>query len=324
MHLVAYFDLVSFLASLAALILLWIGWKRVFRNEVKLLLMGLLVFISFYNLCLFLEWSGITKALDVFEDLAGALVPMWWAFVLYALLKGMREQSLRESEERFRSIVETAGNVILLLSPECRILEFNPEAEDLYGRTREEVLGKDYLELFISEAIRNDIIADIKKVLGGRPSRAFENPVKTSDGIERMVSWNVDRVLDAYGKPIGVIAVGQDITRSKVAEEKIKDLARFPAENPNPVLRVDKNGIILYANLSSMILLDHWGSGVGQDVPDDWHERITSIMGSMHKTTVDIKVDDRIFAVTIAPVANKNYANLYALDVTNRRQRGET
>ncbi|MBF0551021.1 MAG: PAS domain S-box protein [Deltaproteobacteria bacterium] len=129
------------------------------------------------------------------------------------------EKSLRESEERFRSLVQTTLSVILYLSPDGRILEFNPEAERLYGRKREEVLGENYLELFIPEAIRDVVAAEIKRVLAGEPTRGFENPVMSSDGTERILVWNVNRNLDAQGRPTGIIAVGQDITERKKAEE---------------------------------------------------------------------------------------------------------
>jgi len=47
----------------------------------------------------------------------------------------------------------------------------------------------------------------------------------------------------------------RDITESKLAEEKIKDLAKFPSENPSPVLRVGKDGKVLYANEAALQLL---------------------------------------------------------------------
>ena len=48
------------------------------------------------------------------------------------------------------------------------ILEFNPEAERVYGRSRGDVLGKDYLELFVPENEREAVLGDIRKVLGGQ------------------------------------------------------------------------------------------------------------------------------------------------------------
>jgi len=131
------------------------------------------------------------------------------------------EKALRESEEKFRSLVNTAASVILLLSPECKILEFNPEAERLYGMKRGDVLGKDYLELFIPADIRGAVAADINKVMGGEPTRGFENEIISFNGKNRLLSWNVSRLLNEDGSPLGVISVGHDITENKKAEKEL-------------------------------------------------------------------------------------------------------
>jgi PAS domain S-box-containing protein len=137
--------------------------------------------------------------------------------------KKQTEEKLKESEERFRSLVETAPSVILHLSPEGKILEWNPEAERLYGRKRNEVLGMNYIKEFIPKEIRETVSADIKKVLGGKPTRGFENPIISPDGNKRSMVWNVDRMLDSDGKSTGIIAVGQDITERMKAEEALKE-----------------------------------------------------------------------------------------------------
>lgn len=141
--------------------------------------------------------------------------------VIHDLTRHMRpDESLRAEEERVRAIVQNVPSVILHLSPDGRILEFNPEAERFYGWKREEVLGKDYLEIFLPEPVRDAVAAGMEKVLKGEPARGFENPVRLRDGSERLVAWNANPLLDPDGRPIGVIAVGQDITAVKKAEEE--------------------------------------------------------------------------------------------------------
>src|SRR3990167_8513502 len=58
----------------------------------------------------------------------------------------------------------------------------------------------------------------------------------------------------------------------KRAEEEIRRLSKFPAENPNPIMRIGRNGTILYANQSSAPILTTWGREVGWNVPDDRSE----------------------------------------------------
>ena len=134
------------------------------------------------------------------------------------------EEKLRDSEEEFRSLIETALSVVLWLTPDGLIRGFNREAERLYGQSHASVLGKNYLKLFVPERDQARVKSDIKKVLAGEPTRGFENAVIAVDGSERILVWNVDRLLDANGQPRGVIAVGQDITDRKRTESALQEL----------------------------------------------------------------------------------------------------
>ncbi len=131
-------------------------------------------------------------------------------------------KELELSEERFRTLIESAASVIIGLSPDHEIIEFNPEAENLYGVKHEDVLGKDYFKLFLPEEAWEPVAADIKKVLAGEPTRGFENAVTVMSGGERIVSWNISRILDSSSVPIGVISVGQDITEQKKVHRALR------------------------------------------------------------------------------------------------------
>ena len=96
----------------------------------------------------------------------------------------------------------------------------------MYGCTRNETLGKNYLDTFISDRDRSAVADDVRKVLEGLETRGYENPVRCSDGSERLLMWNVSRVLDDRGQPTGIIAVGQDITDRKATDDRLGCLAR--------------------------------------------------------------------------------------------------
>ena len=153
-----------------------------------------------------------------------------------------------EIAQRFMSLIEAGLSVIVCLSPDYRILEFNHAAEQLYGLQRSVVLGQDYINLFLPEAHQKAVAEDIKRVLDGHPTRGFENSVRTPDGEERVLLWSVSRVLDAAGQPTGVIAVGQDITERKQAEEALHRYEHIVRSSNDFMAFVDTDYIYLAVN----------------------------------------------------------------------------
>ena len=101
----ALFDLVLIAAFLFSVVVLLAGWRRRFRRGTKLLLAALSLFVITYGFCMAMEWFGVTTALESLEDLTGALVPMWWAFVFYALVQEVTDRELRRSEARYRAFI---------------------------------------------------------------------------------------------------------------------------------------------------------------------------------------------------------------------------
>ena len=170
--------------------------------------------------------SGLIGLANKPEDFNGddALIAEAFAeLAAIALYNNLTVEALKESETRFRSLIQIAPVLIIHLTPDHKIIEFNKKAEDFYGVKREDVLGKDYLKLFLPEEIWNDVALDIKKVLSGEPTRGFENYVITHYGEKRITTWDVDRRLDTNGNPIGIIAIGQDITERKHSEDELRN-----------------------------------------------------------------------------------------------------
>ncbi|MEW6330654.1 MAG: PAS domain S-box protein [Pseudomonadota bacterium] len=162
------------------------------------------------------------------------------------------DEALQKSESRLRSIVQTALNVIVVLSPDHRILEFNPEAERVYGRRRDEVVGRDYFELFLPPDRWRTVDDDLRMVMNGKESRGFENAIRAADGSKRSMIWNVSRLDDAAGQAIGIVAIGHDVTDYRRAEETIRrneELLRTVMEAlPVGVWITDRDGGIISAN----------------------------------------------------------------------------
>lgn len=116
------------------------------------------------------------------------------------------------------------------------------------------------------------------------------------------------------------VAIILDITERKQDQEQIQNLARFPSENPSPVLRIAKDGTILYSNKAGKLLLGTWGSDIGKKAPDKLQDIIIKTFQFEEFEEIEEIVEDRIFSIIIASVKDAGYANLYARDITERKQ----
>jgi len=109
----------------------------------------------------------------------------------------------------------------------------------------------------------------------------------------------------------------------KSVEQKareVQDVARFPAEDPSPVLRVSKDGMVLYANRAATPLLQTWKIKLGERVPEIWQQKMHQVFTENRSEIADALVADRTFALLLFPVTQSDYINIYARDVTKERE----
>ena len=128
---------------------------------------------------------------------------------------------------------------------------------------------------------------------------------------------------------VGGIGVGAQRLRHRLSErrrteEQIRDLARYPDENPNPVLRVGNDGGITYANEASRPLLEQWSCQVGQVISQHWRLIVQAALDSGQSQVTETICEDRAFSLSFAPLADSNYVNVYAFDITDRKDAEES
>lgn len=235
------------------------------------------------------------------------------------------EEALRRSEERY-ALAQRVANVGSwdwdILTGD---LHWSDQIEPMFGFGPGEFVAtyEGFLQC-VHPKDRQHVVDSVNACVNEGTDYDIEHRIVWPDGSVRWVSETGDVIRDKEGKAIRMLGVVQDITERKQAEEEIGSLARFPSEDPNPVLRVAKDCTILYANEASSTLLDTWGAQVGQCLSDDWYELILDVLASDSSREVEIEVEDRIVFLTFAPVAEADYVNVYGLDITERRQAEES
>src|SRR5262245_16991050 len=108
------------------------------------------------------------------------------------------------------------------------------------------------------------------------------------------------------------------IGQREEAERKIRQLARFPSDNPNPVLQVDRGSRILYANAASLELLIQWRTRIGGPAPDKLRELVDLLLRTGDRQGVEIATAERIFLFSATSFSESGSVYLYGHDVTER------
>lgn len=144
-----------------------------------------------------------------FEDKIDGLVITFIDITKSKLL----EDAFQRSQMMLQSFIQAVPSVIMALSSDGNVIEFNAEAEKLLDCKRDEVKGKKYVDLFIPKSSHKEVEEELKKILSqGLPNR-FVNIVKTLKGVELKIEWSANKLTDDTGVITGIFAIGINITK---------------------------------------------------------------------------------------------------------------
>jgi len=231
-------------------------------------------------------------------------------------------EDVRESEQIFRAIFDNAADGILLTDVESkRFYMGNRVICQMLGYGEHELKTLEVVDIHPEEDLPY-VIEQYKRQMEGELTLARNIPVKRKDGSTLYADINAFPM--TLGPKTYLVGIFRDITSRKHLEQKTAMLARFPDEDPNPVLRISEDCTILYANKASSPVLETWQSQVGHSLPEACCERARATLNSGRVSTFEFKCDDgRLFLVTLAPVVGEGYLNAYGVDITDRKKAEE-
>lgn len=106
---------------------------------------------------------------------------------------------------------------------------------------------------------------------------------------------------------------GADVTAQQA-------MTKFPDQNPHPVLRVDPDGTLLYANPAADPVIRALDVAVGQPLPADLATRLHEIATSATGERLEIEAGNRLFSLLAVKVYEFGFTNVYGTDITAARE----
>ncbi len=140
------------------------------------------------------------------------------------------EAALRDSEERYRSLVEGMTEALVAIDLEGRIRTWNRGAVEIFGFSASEALGQHY-RIFCPGDFRESQRASVEAALNdGRGSR-YESVRMRKDGMRIPVDVTLSALRDSQGKLIGLTAILRDVTTRARAEQQARRHQRIANMN---------------------------------------------------------------------------------------------
>jgi PAS domain S-box-containing protein len=184
--------------------------------------------------------------------------------------------ALRESEERYRSVVDTARDIIYTLSPDGKIMSLNPVFETVTGWSRTEWIGKDYVPL-VDPDDRPRAAEIFQAVLKGQVPPIFELGVRAKSGFT-IPSEFVATPLARGSRIVGVLGIARDITDRKRAEPALRHLNEALEEEVKRIAHA------LHDEAGQLLASVHIGlADVARDLPAPAAKRLEDMRGLLDK-----------------------------------------
>lgn len=183
---------------------------------------------------------------------------------------------LRENEERYRALYESAPVAILVWDRQRRITEWNRQAEQIFGWDSEEVIGRDFCDFMIPMEEMEHMQTVVETLLRSEATIASLNWNLTKSGQRILCEWRNTVLHDSNGEVAGIVAQALDVTEKKRIEEALRTSEhryRLLAENAFDVIwTMDLTGRFTYVSPSVERLR---GYTVEEVLQQDLHSSLT-------------------------------------------------
>ncbi len=143
--------------------------------------------------------------------------------------KDRTKDALKESEEKYRQLVEDANSIILRMDVEGKVTFFNRFAQKFFGYKESEILGQSVIGTIVPvtdtsgrdlKAMIDDIMLHPRKYINN------ENENMLRSGQRVWIAWTNRAILGKDKRPEEILCVGNDISEIKKAQELLKEMDR--------------------------------------------------------------------------------------------------
>jgi class 3 adenylate cyclase len=184
------------------------------------------------------------------------------------------------------------------------VLRMSPSGVLLYANDASRPIAA-ALSLTIGAALPADLLAGVQAKLADDSAASPEVPGEGGR------SYRLTPVLIPEFEFVNLY--GTDVTAEKAID-------KFPNQNPNPVLRLTRQGRMTYANPASALIRGALRAEVGDQLEPAVFERVVAASEDLENPTIEVEAEDTVYRLRVVSVYEFDSINLYGTDITAARQ----
>jgi two-component system CheB/CheR fusion protein len=121
------------------------------------------------------------------------------------------EVELLETEKRHRLLINLSSDVIVQLSTDWKIVDFNSEAEKFFAKKQKEILNQNFLQLFIPEQEQKKVEKELRKLLNEAiDTTNYKMEIIAAGEKTQVIEWSVNALCNSLKKPIGLMMIAKN------------------------------------------------------------------------------------------------------------------
>jgi PAS domain S-box-containing protein len=234
-----------------------------------------------------------------------------------------KQRKTEEANKRQAALIDLSPVANIIHKIDGTITFWSKGAEKAYGWTKAEATGKCTHELLATKFPQplNTIISELNE----KQSWAGIITQKNKEGHKLVMQswWLVEKT--EKGEIKSILESSIDITEKESIEKEIARLASFPTLSPNPVLEVDVDGKMSYANPATEKLFpDLKTAGLSHAFFLDW-QSIKESFENKSTTTLEreVKIKEHWYTQQLCLVPQTHQVRIYIRDITELKQAGQ-
>ena len=136
-----------------------------------------------------------------------------------------RTLSLQKKMEENQLYLDIASVMLLVINADGTVRRINKKGCEILGYAEEQIIGKNWIDNFILKEAQKEIQSVFRKIMAGDidPVEYYENPILTKEGRVKLIAWHNTILKDEKGNIVGTLSSGEDITKRKKADKKLKE-----------------------------------------------------------------------------------------------------